>query len=291
MPAVNAPTESCGEFRRYRQGLRAGANRRRLEMRYRKTMGYLAALSCTCVCVAGAAFAQEEEPVLRISNNLDTAYLSKYVWRGVVLNPDPVVQPSLTFTLPSGFSYNLWMSMNTEDNAVAGDADLVVEQDHTVSYLFTFAGREMSLGYIYYAFPNTSLASTQEFFGTVGFGGKFSPAISINYDSDEVRGAYIALSAGYSTVLPVGSDSGIPMDLTAKLGYGTASYIKRAYPGAPDKAAPLDLVVGVSSTIPWSGKYSITPSVSYSTILDGDVSDAVSEPDNFVAGVTFGVAF
>lgn len=270
---------------------RRGVVRRRQEMRLRKAMEYLTVAGCACAIIAGGAFAGEEQALQRISSNLDIAYLSKYVWRGVPLNPGPVVQPSLTFTLPNGFSYNLWMSMNTADNTVAGNADMVVEHDHTVCYPFTFVGREMSVGYIYYAFPNTGLASTQEFFGTVSLGGKFSPSISVNYDSDEVRGAYFTISGAHTLTLPTGRKPGIPVELSAKLGYGTASYIRRAYPGASEKAAPLDLVVGATTAISLGERYSLTPYIAYSTLLDSNVSKTIDEPDNFIAGITLGSSF
>ena len=255
-------------------------------MRLGKAMRGPAMAGCIMLLFAGAAPARD---AARLSTKLDVAYLSKDIWRGTVVYPDPVVQPSLTLALPDGFSYNLWMSANTKSDTTAGAANLVVENDHTLNYAFTAGKVGVNVGYVYYAFPHTTLAGTSEFYGNACLGGKFSPTVSVNCDIDEVRGAYFAFSSGCNRSLSLGKDS-LPIGLSAKVGFGTASYVKRAYPGAPDKAALLDLVLGVSGAVPLGGHYSLTPSVSYSTILDKQVSDVLA-PSNFVAGVTVSSSF
>lgn len=259
-------------------------------MKAGKTTSYMAVTACAVLVIAGAAVAQNQTAQPRVATRLDVSYLNKYVWRGAVLNPDPVFQPSLTLTLPSGFSYNLWMSENTRTNAVAGKKELIVENDHTFNYAFTARSLGLNVGYIYYAFPNTSAPSTSEFYGSACLGGKFSPTLSINHDIDEVRGDYIALSSSCNRGLPLGKTR-LPVGLSAKIGFGTSSYVKRAYPGAPDKAALLDLVIGATSTIPLGGHYSMTPNISYSTMLDSSVRNVLSQPNNFVAGLTVTTSF
>lgn len=258
-------------------------------MKTRKSISYLLAAGCTVIAAAGVVSAQDSVAP-KLATKLDVSYVSKYIWRGAVLNPDAAVQPSLTITAPSGLSYNLWMSENTT-TGVAGAANAVVENDHTINYPFTLGKLGMNAGYIYYAFPNTSYASTQELYASACLGGKFSPTVSVNYDCDFVRGAYIALSSGYCCGMPFSKDPSRLLNLSAKLGIGTGSYNKRAYAGAPDKTALLDFVVGANTTFSLGGNYSVTPSISYSTIIDNSVSKVVSEPDNFIAGLTVSSTF
>ena len=58
-----------------------------------------------------AAAAGDEKP-WSIDAALD--YNSKYVWRGILVTDDPVLQPSITFAF-KGFSLNIWANMDLTD--------------------------------------------------------------------------------------------------------------------------------------------------------------------------------
>lgn len=239
-----------------------------------------------------AAFA-EEVPAPSLTGRVDLNYVSKYVWRGSVLNPDAAIQPSITFTFDNGASYNLWMSGNLTDGS-AGVKNRVVEHDHTFTVPFTLGKMSMSTGAIYYSFPTTTYPDTMEIFVTATAPCLFSPTLSINHDFKVVHGTYFALSGSYALPECI---SKIPVSVTGKVGFGSASYIKTAYPGGIDKDGMLDCVVGASASIPVGKLYTITPSVSYSTIVNSDVKDGIkasSSPydvNNFVAGLTMSATF
>ncbi|MCL5103377.1 MAG: hypothetical protein M1133_04600 [Armatimonadetes bacterium] len=262
-------------------------------MSARRMICRLAATLCLLLVLAGAGFSQDEEPVLAegISAKLDIAYVSKYIWRGNVLNPDSAVQPSLTFSHPSGLSFNWWGSMDSTD--IAGERGNFTEHDYTLNYAWNAGEKSMNAGYVYYAFPNTLFASTQEVYASACLGGPLSPTLSANYDFDEARGAYVALAAGYCCKFPSSKALANPMTLSAKLGFGTASYNKFYFFGN-DKAALTDFVVGASVPIE-AGNLTFTPSVSYSTVVDGGLRDSLSaggvRADNFVAGLTVSSEF
>lgn len=255
-----------------------------------KKVLYLFVMLCILLGSIVVAFASDD-PEEEISASLDTAYVSKYIWRGNVINPDPAFQPSLTFSHSSCLSYNLWASMDTTD--VAGESGNITEVDHTFSYAWNLKSVDMTAGYIYYTFPNTTFASTSEFFASACFGGKFSPTLTVNYDVDEAKGMYFSIAGGYSCPMPWKKIASSEMNLSVKVGFATADY-NDFYFFATDKSAFTDLVL--TASVPYqAGKWSITPSISYSTVLDGDLRDALSandmDSDNFFGGVTLSVGF
>ncbi|MHB9037367.1 MAG: TorF family putative porin [Armatimonadota bacterium] len=253
-------------------------------MRTRRTLGYLSAISCFLSLSAGMAFAQAPS----IATNIDLAYVSKYIWRGTVQNPDPAFQPSVTIAHPSGASFNFWGSMNT----TAGNSGNFTEEDYTLSYAWTAGGKAVSAGYIYYGFPNTTFASTQELYSSICFGGPLFTTLALNYDFDEANGLYGAVSTGYSCNLTPRKSAATTMNLSAKLGFATSGY-NNFYFGV-DKTSLVDLVLGAS--VPFqAGKMKITPSLSYSMVVNSELGDALSasglEKNNFIGGLTLSSAF
>ncbi|MEN6584174.1 MAG: hypothetical protein ABFD54_17145 [Armatimonadota bacterium] len=257
----------------------------------RKVLG-LVAVSYILCATTGAVFAEDSTCASSISTSVDLAYVSKYVWRGTVPNPDPAFQPSITLANDKGLSFNFWASMDT--TGIYDNSGTFTEHDYTLSYAFSQGCCSMTTGYVYYAFPNTTFHSTQELFGSVCFGGLLSPTLSINYDVDEADGFYAALSGGYSCNLMAWKKTPTTLNLSAKLGYGSSDYNSFYFFGQ-DKSALDDLVLTASVPFEMNGKYKITPSVSYSMAVDGSIRDALAangvDKDNFVAGLTFSTAF
>ena len=75
------------------------------------------AVLCALCCLASLARAQDAEggeaKALEMSVSVDG--VSRYVWRGLVLNDDPALQPSFTAAW-SGFSVGLWGSLDLTDS-------------------------------------------------------------------------------------------------------------------------------------------------------------------------------
>ncbi|MCE5315666.1 MAG: TorF family putative porin [Armatimonadota bacterium] len=248
-------------------------------MRTRGMPGYLVAISCLLGLTVSAALAQEAD----FSTNIDLGYVSKYIWRGTVCNPDPAFQPSVTLSHSSGLSFNFWGSLDTTD--VSDNSGSFTENDYTLSYAWAAGGRDMSIGYIYYDFPNTDFESTQEVFYNVGLGGPLGLGLGLNYDFDQANGLYGALSGSYSLKVAESKE----VSLTGKLGFATSDY-NEYYFGA-DKAGLVDLVLGASIPLEYN-KYTITPSISYSMLVNSDLKDAYADDDtNFIAGLTVSSAF
>lgn len=262
-------------------------------MRIRKVSFYLLAVCCVLATSSCVLYAQEDptEAIPTISTNLDLAYVSKYIWRGIELNPDAAVQPSLTVSHPNGLSFNFWGSMDTTD--VVGESGSFTEIDYTLSYEFKAADHDMTAGLIYYAFPNTSFASTSEVFAGMCFGGALSPTLSVNYDFDEADGYYLSLSGGYACPTPW-SKKAPEVGLSAKVSYGSSDYNEFYYPGVT-KGAFTDALFSASMPIAVNDKVTITPSISYSLAIDGDVKDSLEaaglDENNFFIGVTASSSF
>lgn len=253
----------------------------------------LPAALCVIAVLASAALAQDDvgSVTAGISTNLDLAYVSKYVWRGIPVNSDPSVQPSLTITHPGGLSFNFWGSMDT--TGIAGKSGDFTEIDYTLNYSWTAKNLEMNAGIVSYTFPNTSFDSTTEVYASVCPGGNYSPSLALNYDFDEANGLYASLGAGYTCPLPWNKKAP-SMGIAAKVSWAASSYNKFYYNGA-DKSAFTDALITASTPITVSPKVTVTPIVSYSRTLDGDIRDAMAgaglDEDNFFAGLTVSSSF
>ncbi len=244
---------------------------------------YLAACFSLSAALTAPGYADQVTPSVAVK--LDLPYVSKYVWRGTVPNPDPTLQPSLTLTHKSGVSLNLWASLDGTD--INDEKGRPTEIDYTASYAWA-AGKDggigMSAGLIDYTFPNTTFADTKEIYASAAFTGTLSPTLSVNYDYDEVDGYYISL--GGSKTAPIGKNS---MSLSGRLSFATAKYNK-VYLGA-NKNAFTDLLLSASVPFTVGKSYTITPAVSYSTVLSSALRDGVTDPDNFFTSLTASFAF
>ncbi len=233
----------------------------------------------------GGAIAQSE-PALPLSTKLDVAYVTRYVWRGIPQTNEAAVQPSLTVSHPSGLSLNLWASQDI-------DAGQMRENDYTLNYAWEAGGATMNAGFIYYAFPNTSFASTSELYASTCFGGPLSPSVSVNYDVDEARGLYASLSADYACCVPWSKGSPTNLNLFGKLSFSSAAH--NGFWFGVNEAAVSDLYLSASIPVSLGGSATLTPSIGYSTVIDGALRDALSsaglEPDNLIGSLTLSREF
>lgn len=230
----------------------------------------------------------------------DLDLFSSYVWRGISLTNKPVAQPTLYVTFPAGsaeVTVGGWASI---DIGKYDDlADDISESGGSSGFNFAefnpFA--EVSLGVgkatltggvTAYVYPNdesapndffllTSDANTVELYGKVGFDAPLSPELSIYYDLDKIKGAYIEGAVSHS--LPA-SDK-VSVDLGAVVGFSAG----QGLPDDPlsdesanffeDGFTHLDLSAGVPFT---AGALSITPVIHLQ--LSGDEITKITSPSN-----------
>lgn len=242
---------------------------------------YLTAGLCALAAFAGVARAEQ------VTTKLDLPYVSKYVWRGTVPNPDPAFQPSLTVSHKSGASLNLWASVDATD--ISGEEGRPTEIDYTLNYAWSAGRLGMNAGLIDYTFPNTALAATSEVYASACLGGAYSPSFSVNYDFDEAHGYYASLSAGRACTMPWRNGASTAMNVSARLSFASAGYNKLYF--LADKSAFTDLLLSASVPFTVARTVTVTPAVYYSTVLDGRLRDGVKDPDNLFTSLTASIAF
>lgn len=79
--------------------------------------------------------------------------LSSYIWRGVTINKDTVVQPSLAVEHDSGLALEVWANFDIGDNDGEFEKRQFSEIDFDVSYTLDLNPISVTLGYIEYTYP------------------------------------------------------------------------------------------------------------------------------------------
>ncbi len=247
-------------------------------------MGAAAALMAT----TGVARAELNEAV---SFEAGVDYASKYVWRGIELNEDFVVQPSFTMNW-GNFSANIWASVDTTDfNDRRWDAQ---EVDYTLSYNFSCGNIDYSTGIIYYDFPGTKgdSATREVFLGMSAGNCLLQPSLTVYYDFDEANGFYVNAGVGHSMSF---CNERLSLDLAANVGWGDEDYHDYYFDGNANRpvrnSGPSDLKLGVSATYALNSAASITPYVAYTTLLDADLRDTASDEGVYISGINFSYSF
>jgi hypothetical protein len=247
-----------------------------------KTVLCAAVLVASCMAMA----AEDEGPSL--STSVSAAFMSKYIWRGQLLNDDYVMQPSVGVSY-GGLSASLWGSLDmTEYHKDASGNDNqweFTEYDWTIGYAEKVPGIDFlkySVGAIYYYFPSlTDDGDTLEVYAGLGLDMMFSPTVTLYRDIDEIDGTYIAFSVGHSVekIFEFSSDMPVAMNLSASVGWGSAGYNKGYWfnDDEPTKSVTSssmqDLTLTAGFPFDVMG-WTVTPSVSYVTLVSSKVRDA-----------------
>lgn len=239
----------------------------------------------TAIALGVAAGASAEEAA-RPSVGADISVISKYVWRGLILTDDPVLQPSLTVEY-KGLGLNVWANTDLTDvNGTPGETN---ELDYTLDYTFSVKKVTLGVGVIQYTFPHTDFEPTTELYGTAALDVLLAPTVKIYWDVDEVGGVYGTVGIGHS--FPLREVKGITpsLDLSGSLGYATSGW-NEGYYGVKSSGL-VDLLLTVGLPIPIDGHLSVTPYISYSQLIDGDLKDAVEDDNATFFGATLSLAF
>ena len=209
----------------------------------------------------------------------DITINSKYVWRGFLLDDDPVMQQGV-YVSGYGFTAGIWGSFDIDGDDVLSSEEV----DYLIDYTKEFDILSISIGNTYYDFPQAGAAS-REFYVGVGFSLPLSPSITWNKDyEDEDSGGgdgdYIVLGLSHS--LPLG-ESPITLDLSSHVGYNHELFIN---------GDGGDIAIGVGSTIPLYNNCTLTPNISCSVPF-GDLADSDdgNQDDEFYGGFTVAFSF
>ncbi len=240
----------------------------------------------------------EEAPAL--SYSVAAAVNNKYIWRGQLLNDDFVFQPSIGLSY-GGLTASLWGNLDVTD--YHDNSGEFTEYDWTIGYADAVPGIDFlkySVGAIYYYFPSVSNdADTVELYAGLGLDMPLSPTVTVYRDVDEIDGTYAAFSLSHSVekLFEISPDLPVGMTLLASIGWGSESY-NQGYWGSLDESSLQDLTVTVGFPVPVGG-WTLTPTVNYVTLLDGDVREADTyatgshnnDSDYFFTGITLSTGF
>ncbi len=193
---------------------------------------------------------------------------NRYVWRGIVLNDDPVVQPGLELSY-KGFSAQVWGSADTTD--YGSDTGLYhsrqwdfQEVDYTVEYEHEVKQFTLSGGLVHYTYPGTGLPASTGVFAEAEYACDYvTPKLGVEYDYHELDGFYLYAELEHEFALTENER----LSLTPLLHLGAASGNNNRYnfgrPGAAlnDLAlsASLDYRLTKALSVGLTGAYSLLP--------------------------------
>ncbi len=250
---------------------------------------------------AGAVEAETDEAVL--TGSVDLTFLTGYLWRGMLINDEPVFQPSLTLDC-RGFSLNVWGNYDFTDN-YSEEAPAFTEIDYSASYGFAFDRFAASLGYSLYTYPNTyeevededgttsrhHADSTHQVFGYLEMPDlEVVPSVTVEYGFGREETLY----AGFGLLREQPITETVTAEVCASLGWGSRAY-HRFYLEA-DRSALSDATAGVSLIWSPTEPLAVTASLVYSYFVSETLADAAEaygydSPDALVGGLTLSYAF
>jgi hypothetical protein len=226
---------------------------------------------------------------------VDLDLFSSYVWRGLSLTNKPVLEPAVWVSFPAGnasITAGGWANIDIGQYDDASDisesggtsAFNLAEFDPYAEVSFPVGNATLTGGVTGYIYPNddpgyTSDFNTWEIYGKAGLDVPLSPELSIYYDIDKIKGAYIEANIGHS----LAASEKVSIDLGAAAGFSAgqdADLDDLGTPGtdffnfAENGFTHLDLSAGVPFT---AGVFSITPVIHF--VINGDELTKITSYD------------
>lgn len=234
---------------------------------------------------AGSAWAGE----VTADVNTDVSILTDYVWRGQNYGEGGVIQPNLSIGFGYGLSLGVWANYNIDDDRYASSHQ-VNEVDYTIDYSRDLGPIGISLGAIYYDFPRTGGADTQEWYVGATVNTLLSPSVTVYRDFHEIDGTYITLGIGHDLEV----NDRTTLSFGAGLAWGNEAY-HNGYFGVKDDSLS-DYNVSLSLAYALSDKITVTPMVVYTGLADDDLEDAAEagfydEDSNIYGGINVSYSF
>jgi hypothetical protein len=220
--------------------------------------------------------------------SLDTVWAERYIWRGIPLNEEYVLQPSFTVGA-SGFALNVWGSLDLSDWGASrkvgyGDeTGNVTELDYTGSWSGTVLGDKLALGlgFANYTFPHQreiGAADTTEIFGKVGLNIPLSPSLTAFVDESNAEGsAYVSLDLGQSFDLWKQDDAAVALRLAGHLGYSNQKFCRAYYGDTHLDSRFHDWLLSAALPITMTKGVTLTPAYTYTSLMTNELRQIVSD--------------
>jgi hypothetical protein len=219
-----------------------------------------------------AALATAAPASAQVTLGWDVAGFSSYVWRGLHLSSKPVIQPDAYLTVPLGkasLTAGGWgnVELGKYDPPAIGEGGGAASFDLTEFDWWGEIGIPVGIatitggatGYIY---PNdfglTKANNTVEVYGKVALDVPLNPKLSVYYDVDKIKGAYIEGSISHG--VPLGAAT---LTVGALAGFSAGQEVNTSKPSelanfSESGHTHLDLSAAVGFS---AGPLSITPSL------------------------------
>jgi uncharacterized protein (TIGR02001 family) len=223
---------------------------------------------------------------------VEAGVFSKYVWRGQVLNEDPVVQSSLNVDAGNGLSFMTWANFDLTDantTELQDTKNAFTEVDFYLEYALPLDGPiGASAGYVEYLYPQGE-ASTREVYAILTLAGLLSPTLSLFYDFGTVDGLYSVLDFSHDFEL----SETVVLTTGVSVGGASDSYNESVY--GVDRTLLNDGNGYLTADWALSKTLTLTGLLQYSAQLDGEIRDAIEaedgDPDALFGGVKLSVVF
>jgi hypothetical protein len=260
---------------------------------------------------AAAPALESPAPFAAPSVTLDAEFASRYVWRGLCLNADPVFQPAITVGW-EGLSLSAWGSLDSTDwgdGRYNNREGRFAEIDYNLAYSHSFSKEAYAAlpttiavtgGVIWYTFDGTTLDDTAELFAGIGLPDlPLGPTLTVYHDVDEFHGTYVDLAGSHSFTLISKGEGEAAADVLALVLGGHVAWADQACnEGNLGVCQEGFADAGLSVALPWSvgGGFTITPYVKHSNFLsralrDSAAANADASSDQTVFGVKLSYSF
>lgn len=224
--------------------------------------------------------------------SIDVTLASGYLFRGLLLNDEAVLQPMVTVSADNGFAFYTWANMDLTDQNMFGNDQpgQFSEVDLTIEYTppLKIQKTSVTVGLAQYLYPNVDAPSTRELYAILAFDVLLSPMLSLYFDVDDASGAFYGnLKIGHSINM-----NKFTLGASASIGWANSDY--NGYYIGINNSAVNDLTVGTNAGYPITEAIAISASATYSTLLDPDADNAaqgIYYNDGDVLVGTIGISF
>lgn len=259
---------------------------------------------CSTAAWAGQTDSGGPRSPWSVSGFVEAPLNSKYMWRGLTVVNEPVLQPSAEITLGhaelGSLSFNLWANYELTDVNHYGPRhgsgkNKVTEVDLTLTYAYTWRSLTVSAGVAQYIYPNTEFPSSAEFFARLEVDWLVTPSLTIYQEVPNHKGQYLMLGLDWGCDLPGAGAFSWRLEAGGSIGFGSADYTN--YQFGVDRASATDAGITLSLPLTWilpGGRglsLSFIPHVSASTILESRVRDSQEHRDQIWAGAALRLDF
>ncbi len=225
---------------------------------------------------AAPAVVKEEAPDTGLSFDATLDLYSAYVWRGCVINDEPVWQPGATVSYATGdygtLSANVWANLNMTDRTKHTHFGGLEEIDYTLSYEVDVGPVSLSAGHIWYTFPSISSAdyagSTREVYATAAYNNDIvTPFVKAYYDYEYAEGFYG--NAGLTKSIDVTDQFSVGAEVS--VGAADGDYMS-AYFGTDDDGL-VDFNAALFCSYALTDNLSVGARVAWMSLIDSDARD------------------